>query len=168
MADVVAATSQEVAAAAFEAEQAIKATIRRMRAEWVLLAQQLYDFTHAEQWRHLGHESVTAWLASPDIALGYRHVYGLIEIHRELVLERGVSQELLAELPVSKVRDVLPAVRTGRATLEEALSDAEVLGREDLRERYSGISTVDEPLNADRETEWTTCQSCGSRIKVRS
>lgn len=162
------------ASAAHTAEQTIRAIVHRMRTEWARLAEQLYQFSECRHWRSLGYRSFEQWLASPEIDLSRREVFYLIEAWRELVVERGVEPGRLERVQVSKVRDVLPAVRRGVVTPDEALSDAESLSREDLREHYGHVgrpgSTAPgaEPLEATREPEYTVCQACGSRIRVRN
>jgi hypothetical protein len=47
-----------------------------------------------------------------------------------------IEPERIRELEVTKVCTVLPAVRQGRANLEDALDDAKTLSRSDLREKH--------------------------------
>lgn len=160
------------AAAAHQAEQAIKATIQQMRSTWVQLAEQLHHFSELQMWRALGYRSFEQWLAGPEIDLSRRTVFYLIESWRELVIKQGVKPEDLQRVEVSKAREILPAVRRGHVDVDTALADAETLSRDDLRERYGHVGRpggrgVDEPLDAEREPEWAVCQSCGSRYRVR-
>lgn len=121
---------------AFNVEAKIKKGCSAIRAAWVALAGFLYEFQQEEMWRDLDHESFEAWLASPDIDLGRSQVYALIECYRELVLEREVPLDNLRGLEVSKVSQVLPAIRRGEVELDEAIADCESLSRLDLREKY--------------------------------
>jgi hypothetical protein len=161
------------AAAAHTAELEVKAIIHRMRSAWADLAERLYHFSERRHWRALGYRSFEQWLASPEIDLSRREVFYLIEAWRELVVERGVEPKRLERVQVSKVRDVLPAVRRGVVTPDEALSDAETLSREDLREHYAHVgrpgseSPSERPLDATTEPAFTVCDACGSRIRVR-
>lgn len=160
------------ATSAFEAQEAIKATIRAMRVTWVRLAEQLYAFSEAKAWRALGYRSFEAWLSDPDIEINRRNAFYLIESWRELVVLRGVDPGRLEDLEVSKVREVMPAVRRGAVEIEDALDDVKALERDDLRQRYSGVGRPggdpigSAPLDADAEPEYTVCGSCGSRYRV--
>jgi hypothetical protein len=179
--------------AAFEVEQRIKTHVHQMRGLWIRLAEDLYTFANREMWRDLGHKSFDEWLAGPDIDLGRRTVYGLIEVWKELVVNRGVRPHQIADVPVSKLRDSLAAVRRGFVDAEDAIADARTLGRDDLRERYRQLSTPtgraprlgrhppDEsgyvpgdtpsqpaaPVRGRGRTEWAICHACGSRYRVK-
>jgi hypothetical protein len=180
-------TTPAQAQAAFEVEQRIKGTIHQMRGLWIVLAEDLYKFSAEEMWRDLGHTTFDQWLAGPDIDLARRTVYGLIEVWKELVVNRGVRPHQIADVPVSKLRDSLAAVRRGFVDAEDAIADARTLGRDDLRDRYRQLSTPAgarrdsagtlpasstnggpaEPLfAAEEEPEWAICHACGSRYRV--
>jgi hypothetical protein len=174
--------------AAFEVEQRIKGHVHQMRGLWIRLAEDLYLFANGEMWRDLGHQSFDEWLAGPDIDLARRTVYGLIEVWKELVVNRGVRPHQIADVPVSKLRDSLAAVRRGFVDAEDAISDARTLGRDDLRERYRQLSTPNgarrdsagtlppgdngQPappqFAAEEEAEWAICHACGSRYRVKA
>lgn len=169
------ASGQELAAQfAFQVEQRIRVTIGDIRTAWVRLAEDLFNFQQSELWRDLGHSSFEAWLASPDIDLGRRWVYELISMWRDLVIDRHVKPDRLLPVNVSKVREVLPAIRRGQVTVEDALSDCETLGRDDLRKRYTGSEspTPGQPdtssaVHTSSETEYAICHACGSRYPRR-
>lgn len=146
---------------AWELEERIKRSCRTLRQEWASLAASLYAFSKARYWQNLGYETFEAWLRSPEIEIGRRHAYLLIEAYRELVVERGVTEAVLATAEVTKVREVLPAVRRGEATAEQALADCRSLSREDLAIKYRG-GEEHEP------TRWEVCSACGSRYSVRA
>lgn len=159
------------AQAAFEVEERIRTTIRNIRTAWIRLAEDLHRFNDLELWRDLGHPSFEAWLAGPDIELERRWVYELIAMWRELVVKRGVTPAQLEPVAVSKVREVLPAIRRGQVSIEDALADCEVLGRRDLEAKYRGVATSSvapghAPLDADTEPEYAICHACGSRYAV--
>lgn len=162
------------AAEAFAAQEAIKATMRAARELWIDLAEKIYNFSEAKGWRALGYRSFEQWLADPEIDLNRRNAFYLIESHRELVVRRKVDPKQLAGLEVSKVREVIPAIRRGAVDVEDALEDVRVLSRDDLRQRYSGIGANGagpvgaEPLDADTEPEWAVCQSCGTRYRRKA
>jgi hypothetical protein len=125
---------------AFTLEQRIKLNIGQVRTLWIQIAEDLYKFWNGEMWVKLGLPTFDAWLAGPDIELGRRAVYRLIEIHRELVVNRGVRPGLLADVPVSKLQIALPAIRRGFIDIDDALADCRALGRDDLRDRMDRLS----------------------------
>jgi len=159
--------SQEVSADhAFEVEARIRTTVHRLQQDWIALAVDLYEFQDAKLWKDLGHVSFEEWLASPDIDLDRRTVYGLIQLYREYVILRNVEPERLERVQVSKAQDVLPAVRREDVTVEEALSDAESLSRTDIREKYYSPNgrKPDAKLEATEEESFERCPACGQRM----
>lgn len=158
--------------AAYSAEEGIVRDIRNIRKQWVALAAKLYDFNTSRLWVTLGYESLDHWLATPDVELSRRTYYNLIEAHRELVVERGVDPSLLGSVDVTKVAEVLPAVRRGHVSVDIALADCEVLTRNDLRDKYSGREPLepqgaieDQPIRADH-FHYEKCPQCGAKTKV--
>ncbi len=88
-------------------------------------------------WSELGYESFKAFVADPDIGLpDYRQSMALVQAYRELVIERDIPVARLGDVDASKVAVVLPALKRGEVTVEDALSDAQTLPRSDLRSQY--------------------------------
>jgi hypothetical protein len=166
--------TEETAALAHAVDQRIKDRIKVMRRTWIGLMGDLYEFHQGELWRDLGYAGFEAWLADPEVELERRYVYDLIAMHHQLVVERGVDPSRLQELKISKVREVLPAIRRGLVTVDEGLQDAEQLRRSDLEERYRGKSSdgvtagpdTSTAVRTESEPEWRRCQCCGSLIRV--
>lgn len=150
---------------AYRLETQIKRAIDTIRSQWVPLAQGLYEFNRTQAWQALGYETFEQWLASPEIELGRRTVFGLIDAYRTLVVDRHVPPAALVDMEITKVRDVLPAIRRGHVDVEAALEDVRTLARSDLRRRYE--RPQEDRLDAGREPEWAMCDSCGSRYLVR-
>lgn len=148
---------------AHRAQQEVRDTLQRMRRDWVRLAGLLHDFHEREHWRTLGFDSFEQWLAGPDIDLSRSQVFALLQAHRVFVLEHGVHPSDLGSIGQGKMREVLPAVVQGRVPVTTAISDAQALGRDDLRRRYTERSTgpIDRPLDAEREPERDRCPACG-------
>lgn len=156
------------AEAAYAVDREIRATVHRMRGLWVELAERLYRFHTAEMWRDLGHDTFEAYLADPELELERRWVYELIGMYRTLVVDQGVKTEQLEQLHVSKVREVLPAIRRGWVEVDTALADVGALTRHDVELKYRGLasSTPGRPstgpeVETDREPVWRTCGECG-------
>jgi hypothetical protein len=165
--------TEAAAQAAFEVEQQIIATKKTMERLWVQLAGYLYRFNDLAMWKDLGYRSFEEWLASPHIDIGRRHVFGLIQVWRELVIKHNVKPTELEGVRVSSALNILPAIRRGQVPVEEALSDAKTLSREDLRERYERASATVGPdtsttYDADAEPQHAICPACGSRYRVKS
>jgi hypothetical protein len=148
-------TINERAERAHELEREIVAGCRVIRSAWVALAAFLHEFHADAMWEALGHATFNEWLGDPDVSLGRRHAYALIDAHRVLVLDKGVKPAALNELEATKVAEVLPAIKQG-LDVEEALADVRVLSRSDLREKYHGDGT---------EPTYRKCECCGQRVK---
>lgn len=162
------------AQAAHEIDQRVRSTLKTMRGMWVQLARDLHRFNRSELWRDLGADSFEQWLADPELDLERRWVYNLISVYEQLVVRRGIDPSRLQELQVSKVAEVLPAIRRELVTVEEALSDAETLRRVDLEQRYRGKASdgrtagpdTSSTIRTELEPVWETCPHCGSRYQV--
>lgn len=153
------------AAAAHAVHEEIRGAVKAMRSAWVWLAERLYHFNQQKMWIPLGYRTFDEYLASPEIELGRRQVYALIEAWRELIIERGLDPKELEDAEVSKVREVMPAVRKGTVSLEEAIADAKSLGREDLRLRYAKAGAgLSSPHGPGAHPGYTVCPTCGSRV----
>jgi hypothetical protein len=170
------------ARAAHEVAERITNNVQAMRTLWIVIAEDLFRFNELEMYRDLGYTSFEQWLAEPDVDLSRRTVYSLLEVWRELVINKGVKPDELKNVGWGKVQEVLPAVRRGQVTPQEALSDAETLTRGDLRERYrapapsNGDAPPAVPSGPDTSTTYEAtdepafaiCPSCGSRYRVKS
>lgn len=174
MTDIVPREPTEASARfAHDIDQRLKANVKRLKSMWIELARDLYRFHVGELWRDLGYDSFERWLAEPELDLGRRWVYDLIAFYKQLVVDRQVDPAQLEGIGVSKVREVLPAIRRGQVTLDEALADARELRRVDLEERYRGRGEdgvtagpdTSTAVRTDREPEWGRCGCCGSLIR---
>lgn len=152
---------ERAAKAAFEVETKIKKGTGAIKQVWIALAGHLHEFYTGQMWVPLGHDKFESWLGDPAIGLKRSQTYQLIEVYEELVVKRGVSQEQLAELEMSKLAVVLPALRKGDVELEEVLSDCEELSRSALREKYG------QSVPAER-IPLTECEDCGKMCRAKS
>lgn len=169
--------TQAEAKAAHDVDKRIRTCVRTIRREWLRLAENLFAFKEAEQWRDLGLPSFNAYLADPELEIEPRYAYSLLEIWRELVVNRGVSPDELADIGVSKAQKVLPAIRRGYVDLPDALASAKVLKRDDLRREFAPSQNPDAPPGApvandhrivpEDEPEFAQCEACGSMYRVR-
>lgn len=144
-------------AEAFDIQSDVMAARAAQVRTWVPLARVLYDFHTSKAWEALGCESFNEWLGQPEVSLGRSDAYAMIAAWRELVERRGIPQNRLETLDVSKVAVVLPAVKAGRVDVEQALADVAVLSRSDLRCEYQ----------KDRsQVEYRLCEACGGKVAL--
>jgi len=129
-------------------EQQIKAGLRKGRQAMWETAEALHGFDGQSGWLALGYETLGEWLADPDITLSRRTYYRLVQAWQEMVVIREVPVPTLAQLDLTKVEIALPALKQGRATLEDVVSDVEVLGARDLRVKYRHEAEEDEYVPA--------------------
>lgn len=152
---------ERAAKKAFKVEQKIKSGVGAIKQVWIALAGHLHEFYTGQMWSALGYEKFEEWLGTPEIGLQRSQTYQLIEIYEELVVKRGVSQEELAALEMSKLAVILPALRKDEVELEDALADCESLSRSELREKYGqSVSAERIPL--------TECEECGKMCRNKS
>jgi hypothetical protein len=170
--DPITLEQQDVSTAAHEMDQTIRRIKRDITGLWVQLAEALYHFRAGQMWTDLGYPSFESWLADPEVELERRWVYKLTDAYRFLVVEQGVDRARVERLQVSKVNEVVPAIRRGQVDLETALSDAETLGRTDLEIKYRGThsSTPGRPdvgtaVQTEHEPELAVCPTCGSTYR---
>lgn len=110
----------------------------------------------------LGYETFEQWLGVPEISLSRSHAYALTGAYEELVIERGIPVDRLITIEITKLTEILPAVKRGDVDVFDALSDAEVLSRSDLREKFHHEKTG----KLDAETARPICPACGQRTKA--
>jgi hypothetical protein len=168
---------QALADAAHQMDQEIREIKRQMESLWVLLAERLYHFRIGEMWKDIGYPTLQSWLDDPEVDVERRWLYKLTDAYRFLVIEWGVPLERVKRLKISKVNEVLPAIRRGQVELEAGLSDAETLRREDLEIQYRGlhssmpgsaVAATSPIIEVEEEPEWATCPTCGSSYQRRA
>ena len=114
------------------------------------------------------------WLAYPALGFERRWVYGLKDLYKQFVIERSMAPERLIGAGSGKLMEVLPAVRRGLVSADEAISDAQSLSSGDLRIRYRGLlGSPQQRAEAARGASWDAtdepayaiCPQCGSRYR---
>jgi hypothetical protein len=120
----------------FAIDQSIKACLASGRSAMWELAKRLHEFDEENGWTALGYESQSEWLADPEIGMSRAQFFRLVGQYRELVIQRQLPADKVAELDTSKVEIVLPRVKAGSVTLTDALEDVKTLGKQDLRKKY--------------------------------
>lgn len=160
-----AANDQAVVERAHELEKKVLGHVTEIRSSWTDMAGDLFTFHQDRCWEVLGVPTFEEWLGQPECDLGRRQAFSLIEVWRELVIERKVHPDALKRAAITKIRGVLPAIKAGDVTVEEALADCEVLSRSDLLEKYSGDPQA--TIDAEAEPNRHACPECGHRHKVK-
>lgn len=122
---------------AYGIDQRVRGAIRAGRGAWWDLAEALYEFDEAHGWTAIGYDSIGEWLADPEITMKGRTYYRWVKVWRDAVIKQGLDVDRLRELDPSKIDIVMPSVNNGQILMEEAMSDAKVLGAADLREKYA-------------------------------
>lgn len=150
---------EQKAERAHELERAVVVGSLSARRAWITMAEALHAIKAEGLYELLGYERFTDWIATPEIGLKRSQAYALTAIYEELVIERRVPLDDLYYLEPSKVAEVLPAIRKG-TDLVEALADASVLSRSDLRAKYRGI----EP-QSEEPVDIPVCPECGQLVK---
>jgi predicted RNase H-like HicB family nuclease len=142
-ADLTPEEAEERKKKAFGLHVDVRDALSQGRAALWETARALYEFDEMHGWTALGYDRIGDWLADPEISITKSQFYRLTGVWRELVVIRKVDTTSVRELEPSKVDIVLPAVRSGRVKLDEALEDTKSMGARDLREEY--ISRPDRP-----------------------
>lgn len=129
---------QERAEVAFAIDQELKAALRRGQAVLWDVAEQCYLFNESRGWLDLGIETLEEYLAQPEIGMSRASFYKFKRTWQSLVVDRKIAADKLRALEMSKVALVAPKIIANKATVEEALADAESLAWGDLRDKYIG------------------------------
>lgn len=133
-----------------------------------LAAEACWRLREDEGWVALGYDSISNYLASPEVAMARSTFYSLADIWEQYVEEGGIDRQRLCA--PSKLEVPLPAIKAGDVTAEEAISDAEALGLRDLRAKYRDDDDEDgsSSSSSSRGTRVEFpigCRSCGSVIE---
>lgn len=165
MADQPNGKGEQLEALAAEAREVEKQIIRALSATrsagWIT-AKHMHRFFDERMYERLGCESENEWLAGPDVGLSRGHVRNLLAAYRALVIERQVPMKELEGVDVRKVLVGLPALKKGKVTAKELISDARALARHDIEVRYS--EGTDAPIDPNREAARVQCEHCGSWV----
>ena len=140
---------------AFDLQAQIVADISDLKRRWVRLAGNLHAFHGVRGWEALGVETFNEWLADPTVDLKRAQAYLLIQAWQVFVADCDVQPDRLGEVDLTKVQLVMPALKRGDITADEALAECEALSKSDLREKYRG-----EPHQHEGE-QMEECPDCG-------
>jgi hypothetical protein len=154
--------AQELAERAYELQEAIVAGMKVGREAAWAVAEQLHAFDEMSGWLALGYDTLSDWLAQPEVQVTTRTYYRLVQAYRETVVRRRIPLQTMASIDHSKIDVVIGRVNSGDVRIEDALEDAKVLGWRDLRQKYlkrrpefasAGIPDHDDEPPADQDAE---------------
>lgn len=138
---------------AYVAHAQLLSGLGEVRQGLVRAAEGCFRLSEQEGWLALGYETLSEYLASPEITISRAEFYRLADIWQSYVLDGGVEPALLLGAGSSKLEVPLPALKQGLVDAERAAADATSLTRRDLRERYRGLMGGDEDSASGDESE---------------
>ena len=147
-----------------------------MQELWLDLGADIYEVFEKKLYLALGMSTFEEWLADPALGFERRWVYGLKDLYKQFVIERNIAPERLIGAGSGKLMEVLPAVRRGLVSADEAISDAQSLSSGDLRIRYRGLlGSPQQRAEAARGASWDAtdepayaiCPQCGSSYESK-
>jgi hypothetical protein len=112
---------------------------RGVRLSLALMAEGCHLLYQQEGWKHLGYETLSEYLAAPEIEISRTDFYRMVEIWSAYVLNGGVEPQTLQGAGPSKLEVPLPALTAGVVSAEQAVADASSMTRKDLRSHYAGL-----------------------------
>ncbi len=132
-------------------------SIHAIKASWVALAEALYEFQVGQAWKPLGFRDFSHW-ADSATDLSKSRANQLVNAWRVLVVKGNVHPRLLIGLDSSKMEAVLPVVRNSPDRALEAVTDAQSLNRNQMRDKW-----VPQERRIRSETV-KRCPSCGAKL----
>lgn len=157
---------ERIAALARQVEQQLEQLGKEVREKLTEYAPRLLLVRDHRLWEVLGYDSMEQFLVSPHIDIKPSYAKALMGTYQALVVERDVPKEALVGLDFRRLQYALPAIRAGEVNWQEAVSDAQVLTRDDMARRYSPKGGGPRGrLNAAEEPPLVSCPMCGSTVK---
>lgn len=156
---------------AFDAHRRLIYGIKASHLALSSVAQACHEIHEQQAWSELGYDTLSDYLASPEIGMSRSAFYDLCAIWERYVLEGGADPQALSAGGPSKLVVPIPAIKAGEVTVVEALEDVEALGLRDLREKYQGekddsskrpdklARLTDDDTLASAVEAWTTARS---------
>lgn len=113
----------------YDRHQNILTLVRTRDVLDLKLGEELYYFYEAEGYLDRGHASFAAYLADPEVNLGFNEGYALKRIYKRLVLDLGLLPAVMPSW--TKLEAICPHIT--EENKDELLNDADTLSRSDLR-----------------------------------
>jgi hypothetical protein len=114
---------------------------RGVRLSLALMAEGCHLLYQQGGWKHLGYETLSEYLAAPEIEISRTDFYRMVEIWSAYVLNGGVEPQTLQGAGPSKLEVPLPALTAGVVSAEQAVADASTMTRRPGRSRRSRSPT---------------------------
>lgn len=130
------------------------------------VAQACHEIHEQQAWSELGYDTLSEYLASPEIGMSRSAFYDLCAIWERYVLEGGADPQALQAGGPSKLVVPIPAIKAGEVTVIEALEDVEALGLRDLRSKYQGDDLDKESKRPDKLARLTDDDVLQSAIEA--
>lgn len=132
-----------------------------------LVSDACWRLRQGEGWVALGYDTVSGYLASPEVSLSRAQFYAHADIWQVYVVDGGCDERRLCA--PSKLEVPLAAIKAGTVTADEAIADCEALGLRDLRAKYRGEDDEpsgggDDPDPSGRLDFPLACRACGVLI----
>jgi hypothetical protein len=97
------------------------------------MAEALYKFDEGTHWLSLNYDTLSDWLASPDIVMSRRTYNRCVSAWRRYHVMWKLDRPTLAQLDLTKADIMAPVVEKGLVKLKEAIADIREMGADDLR-----------------------------------
>ena len=130
------------------------------------VAQACHEIHEQQAWSELGYDTLSEYLASPEIGMSRSAFSDLCAIWERYVLEGGADPQALQAGGPSKLVVPIPAIKAGEVTVTEALEDVEALGLRDLRSKYQGEDLDKESKRPDKLDRLTDDDTLASAIEA--
>jgi len=122
---------------AFELQQGLKKARRIANEAGLELARWCYVCNEAMVWHKVEQDiSKEAWLADPEISMNRRTFDRFAYLWRETQVLRQIPATTVGHIEPTKLEIAIQAVNKGRAPLAQAISDADMLSKRGLLEKY--------------------------------
>jgi hypothetical protein len=135
------ANLEGAAAAAHAAHEKIMEGLHAAHYALACAAEGCHTLLASEGWTALGFESLSEYLAAPEVTLSRSEFYRLASIWERYVLDGGLDPMALQSAGPSKLEVPLPALEAGVVSAEQAVADAASMTRADLRKHYEALQT---------------------------
>jgi len=129
------------------------AALRDGRAAVWRLAECWFELDERRGWKHLGYETLGEYVGSPEVAYSRTSFDYLVRLWRQFYAYAKLDRERIETLEWTKAVKVLPALKAGNITAEDAVSDVEVLSKSDLNEKYKPYNAQPVPTRVGKRYE---------------
>jgi len=143
------------AEAAYELEQSFRNFKIQAGNCFIQMGKILKTIRDNDLYVELGYDSIIDWFSSPDVSVTPSWAWAFISIYETFVIQYGYTEEQIADIDYTKLKDITTLVKENPDSADEWLEKARVLRRIDLRKeiRLHRITERDQRLiEAEKET----------------